>query len=195
MSGEIEKGPNIFEKISPRDKEVILLAPLFFWEKYMRRNGNSADFKPNILKFDPNDPISILKSGFDLHRQLNDDIDGDIVKAFSESLARHPMRIKLFPSLDDSDVKHVCTVLDMIFENQEFCAQSEGWSLYNSDPEEFALGVANSMLYFEGSKIRLSWFEKINKAEDRQLIVERVLKEKLGNKAIGLLSSGENMNT
>lgn len=36
MSRELDEVQKVFEKITPRDKEVILLAPIYFWAKSLR---------------------------------------------------------------------------------------------------------------------------------------------------------------
>jgi len=193
MPKEIDVPLSIMEKISPRDKEVILLAPIFFWEKYMRRRINSEDFEPVVLEVDFNDPISILRAGFDLHRQANSDIDEDIVGAVSDALSKHPMRAELFPHLDDRQIRSICSELDGIFENQEFCAQCEAWSYYDdASPEDFAIGVADSMLHLQGGHMGLSWFTNIHEWRDREPIIKAVLREKLSGRISGLLSPDEN---
>jgi hypothetical protein len=156
MARELNEPLSIMERISPRDKEVILLAPVFFWAKYMRRKINTEGFKPVVPEVDFNDPLSILRVGFDLYRQVNSDVDGDVVGAVSDILAKHPMRAKLFPNLSDQQIRHVCSELDEIFENQELCAQCESSSHYEDGPEEFAISVAEEMLYLQGGHIGLS---------------------------------------
>ena len=180
---------NILERMSPHDKEVILLAPIFFWAKYMRRKINTEGFQPVVLDVDFNDPVSILRAGFDLHRQANSDINGDSVNAVSNTLTNHPLRAELFPCLEDWEIRAVCYGLDKIFENQEFCAECESWSYYDSEPEEFAINVANEMLQLDG---RLTWFSKIDDWEFRQLIIKAILKEKLSRRVHGLPLPGEN---
>jgi len=105
---------NILERMSPHDKEVILLAPIFFWAKYMRRKINTEGFQPVVLDVDFNDPVSILRAGFDLHRQANSDINGDSVNAVSNTLTNHLLRAELFPCLEDWEIRAVCYGLDKI---------------------------------------------------------------------------------
>ena len=192
MAREIDEPLSIMERISLRDKEVILLAPIFFWAKYMRRNINTEGFEPVIPEINFNDPGSILRAGFDLYRQVNSDVGGDIVGAVSDALSEHPMRAKLFPNLGDQEIRYICSELDEIFENQEFCAQCESWSHYEDGPEDFAINVADTMLYLQGGYIGLSWFTNIDKWKDRQPIIKAVLREKLSGGTRGLLLPGEN---
>jgi len=191
MTKEFELPPDLMDKIPPRDKEVILLAPIFFWGKYERRKINTEGFEPVVPEVDFSDPISIIRAGFDLHRQANSDIDGDVVGTVSDILSRHPMRGELFPHLSDEQIRSICSELDDIFENQEFCAQCESWSYYDEGPEDFAINVADTMLYLQGRHIGLSWFTHINKWRNRQPIIKAVLKEKLIGKSRGLLPIGE----
>lgn len=190
MTRELDEPISIVERIPPRDKEVILLAPILFWAKYTRRKINTEGFEPVVPEVDFNDLGSIFRAGFDLRRQENSDIEGDVVAAVSDILSKHPMRAELFPHLDDKQIRSVCNELDEIFENQEFCAQCESWSHYDAGPEDFAIDTANTMLYLQGEHIGLSWFTNIRKWRDRQQIIEAVLKEKLIGKVSGLLSSG-----
>lgn len=179
---------DIVEKIPPRDKEVILLAPIFFWAKYMRRKINTKDFELVIPEVDFSDPHSILGTWFYLHKQANSDVDGDAVGAVSDVLSKHLMRAELFPHLNDREIRNICSELDEIFENQEFCAQCESWSYYYAGPEDFAIGVAETMLWLRGGHMGLSWFTNIHKWRDRQAIIEAVLREKLSGRISGLLS-------
>ena len=190
MRKEFEVPPSLMDKIPPRDKEIILLAPIFFWAKYMRRRINTEGFEPVVPEVDFNDPISILRAGFDLQRQVNSDVDGDVVSAVSDILAKHPMRTELFPYLNDQQIREICSELDEIFENQEFCAQCESWTHYDQGPEDFAIGVAEEMLWLKGREIGLSWFSDILGWRNRLPIIKAVLREKLANKAHGLLPIG-----
>jgi len=160
----------------------------------MRRRVNSEGFEPVVPKVDFNDPISIIRAGFDLHRQANSDIEGDAVGAVSNVLSKHPMRAELFPHLDDREIRSICSELDKIFENQEFCAQCESWSYYDGDagPEDFAINATSDMLWLEGEDLGLGWFSKINGWEVRQPIIEAVLREKIPGRINGLLLPGEN---
>lgn len=188
MTREFDENSSIPEKISPRDKEVILIAPIYFWAKYMRRAINAEGFELQVPKFDSDDPISILKAGFALRRQANSDIEGNTVDAVSNTISEHPKRNELFPHLDDEQIEWVCQELDDIFENQEFCALCESWSYYDADsPEEFAIDVADTMLYLRGEYLGISWFTKIHRWKDRQPIIRAVIEEKLPNQPEGLL--------
>jgi hypothetical protein len=187
MAREIYQSQSIVEKISPRDKEVILLAPVFFWAKYTRRKINLEGFEPDVQEVDFNDPISILRAGFDLQRQANSDIDGDIVGAVSDTISRHPKRNEFFPHLTDEQIQNICNELNNIFENQEYCAQCEAWSYYDQDPKDFAINIADSMLLLKGRQVGLLWFSDIFEWKNRQQIMKTVLREKLVKRASGLL--------
>ncbi len=178
----LDISPEIIEGISLRDKEVLLLAPIFFYAKYMRRNVNTEGFKLTIPEVDFSDPVSILRAGFDLQRQANSDISGDVVTAVSDILATHPLRAELFSHLTTDQIIDICTELNNIFENQEYCAQCESCSHYDgydAEPEEFAIDTANEMLFLWGGHIGLLWFTNIREARNRQPIIEAVIMEKL----------------
>jgi len=132
MAKEHDETSRILEKISPRDKEVILLAAIFFWEKYMRRRISSKDFVLKVPEVDLNDPISVLRAGFELNDQANSDIDGNAAIAISALILENPKRDELIPHLPDTEVKYICSDLDEMFENQEFCAQCKSWTYYDS---------------------------------------------------------------
>lgn len=193
MSEELGEPLSFLESIPPRDKEVILLAPIYFYGKYMRRNINVEGFEPVVPPWSDDDPLSIIRAGFSIHDQVNADFTGNAVKAISAALSNHSMREKLFPHLDNSEIKNICRELDEIFENQEFCAQCESWSYYDAKtPEEFAIDAATTMLWLCGRNLRISWFSKIYKGIDRGAIVEAILREKAAKKFNGLLSSDKN---
>ena len=175
MVKEQDKLLNILEKISPLQKEILLLAPVFFWGKYMRRKINSEDFKPRVGKIDFNDPISVLKAKLDFYAQANSDIEGDVVGTISNFLIKHPKRNTLFPHLSNDRIESICFDLEDYFENQELCAEAEGWSYYDEvTPEEFAIHTADAILYFFGIPL----YKEISSPEDREIILEAVLKEK-----------------
>jgi len=190
MARELDEPLSIMERISPRDKEVILLATIFFWGKYMRRRINSEGFEPVVPEVDFNDPISILRVGFDLRRQANSDIEDNVVSAVSDIISKHPMRGEIFPHLDNAQIRSICGELDEIFENQESCAQCESWSHYEEGPEEFAINVADDMLWLQGRHLGLAWFSSINDWKYRRPIIKAVLREKLFSRISGLLPSG-----
>lgn len=191
MTKEFNETLGIVERIPPRDKEVILLATVFFWAKYMRRKINTEGYKPVIPKVDFNDPMSISRVGFDLHRQANSDIDGDIIGAVSNLISRHPMRSEIFPHLSNEQIVDICSELDNIFENQEFCAQCESWSYYDQGPEDFIINVTDTMLYLKGGPIGLSWFACIHEWKHRQPIIKAVVKEKLAKQTSNSLPIGK----
>ncbi len=192
MSTELDEPLGIMERISHRDKEVIFLAPIFFWAKYLRRRINCEGFKPVVPEVDYGDIGSIFRAGFDLHRQANSDIEGDIVGAVLNILSKHPMRSSLFPCLSDAQIRSICGELDSMFDNQEYCALCEAWSYYDDTcPEDFAIEAAVEMLWLCGRDIGMEWFGKIYSSKIRGAIVEAVLREKLHGKIGGLLSSGE----
>jgi len=193
MVKEFEESLGILERILPRDKEIILLSAVFFWVKYKRRKINTDGFEPDILDVDFNDPISILRAGFDLHRQLNSDVEGDIVGAVTDILSKYPMRIAYFPHLNKNRISSICSILNDIFENQEFCAQCESWSYYDSGLEDFTINATDTMLYLRGNYIGLSWFSNIHEWRNRQLIIKAILKERLINNANGLLLFGDSI--
>jgi len=192
MPEEVDKPRDILEKIPPHDKEVILLAPIYFFGKYVRRNVNSKDFKPVIPKFDPKDPFSIIRIAFSINRQANSDIEGDAPSAISEIITKHPMRNQLFPNLKDTEISNICWELDNIFENQEYCAQCESWSLYDTkNPEEFAINASEAMLWLCGGNVGIPWFARISLWKDREIIIKKVLKEKLSSQLHKFLPVGK----
>jgi len=180
----------ILRNISPRDKEVLFLAPVFFLGKYLRRKINTEDFEPVVGEVDLNDPISVIRTGFDLHKQANSDIEEDVVGAISEALSKHPVRDKLFPHLDETQTKSVLRELDDMFENQEFCAQCEAWSHYDSEPEEFAISTADKILHLSSNALGVSWYGEIHGWKNRLPILKAIVKEKLPSKFGGLLNQG-----
>lgn len=190
MSEELGEPLSFLESIPPRDKEVILLAPIYFYSKYMRRNINIEGFEPVVPPWSDDDPLSIFRAGFSIHDQVNADVDGNAPGIISDALSNHPMRGKLFPHLEDSKIKDICRELDDMFENQEFCAECESWSYYEAKtPEEFAIEAAAMMLWLCGGNIGIGWFEKTYKYVDREAIIKAILREKTARKLNGLLSS------
>lgn len=180
MTKELCESVNIIEKISTHDKEIILLAPVFFWAKYLRRNINFENFEPATQKIDFDDPLSILKAVFDLQRQSNSDIEGNVVNSVSDILSKHSRRNIFFSHLDDNQIYSICSQLNSMFENQEYCAQCEAWSYYDEEsPEDFAIKTAETMLYLTAKKIGLSWYANIDEKKSRQSIMKSVLKENL----------------
>lgn len=180
MTKELCESVNIIEKISTRDKEIILLAPVFFWGKYVRRKINFENFEPVTQKIDFDDPLSILRAAFDLQRQSNSDIEGDVVDSVSDILSKHSGRNIFFPHLGDNQIYSICGQLNSMFENQEYCAQCEAWSYYDEEsPEDFAIKTAETMLYLTAQQIGLSWYANIDKKKSRQSIMKSVLKENL----------------
>jgi hypothetical protein len=192
MAREVDVPQSILERIPSRDKEVILLAPIFFWAKYMRRNINTEGFEPVIPEVDFNDLLSIGRAGFDVVRQVNSDVDGDVVGAVSDILTKHPKRAEFFPHLSDQDIWSICSGFDQKFEEQEFVMQCESSTHYEGGPEEFAISAADETLWLQGGSLKLGWFSHINDWKVRRSIIQAVLKEKLSGKISGLLSSDEN---
>lgn len=97
--------------------------------------------------------------------------------------------------MTDADIRSICWELDEIFENQEFCAQCESWSYYDTEPEDFAIGTATTMLWLSGGRIGIGWFGKIFNGRDRGVIVEAILREKLSKGSARMLLSGESGET
>ncbi len=191
MSKDLGEPLGFLEKIPPRDKEIILLAPIYFYGKYMRRKVNVEGFRQP--DWDENDFTSWLSAAHNLFDQANTDIEGDVVGAISKALTEHPMRDKLFPNLKDKDILLACQKLEDIFYNEEFVDWVEGSSSYYDvdGPNEFAIDTANSILYVYGPDIGMDWFRKIDSFDDRKLIIKAVLSEKASGNIAGLLSSGE----
>jgi len=192
MAREVDVPQSVLERIPPRDKEVILLAPVFFWAKYMRRNINIEGFEPVIPEVDFHDLLSIGRAGFDVHRQVNSDVDGDVVGAVSDILTKHPKRAEFFPHLSDQDIRSVCSDLDQTFEEQEFVMQCEASTHYEGGSEEFAIKAADEALWLQGGYLKLGWFSHIKDWKVRHQIIKAVLREKLFGTIRGLLSSDEN---
>jgi len=188
MATEIDVPQSVMERISPRDKEVILLAPVFFWAKYMRRNIHTEGFEPVVPEVDFNDPLSRIRVGIDLHRQVNSDVDGDVVGAVSDVLSKHPMRAELFPHLDETEIISICSEFDSRFEEGEVNMLDELQSHYKDGPEEFAIKAADEALWLPGGSLKLGWFSNINDPKVRRSIIKAILKEKLSGKISGLLS-------
>lgn len=67
----------------------------------MRRQVATEDFKLDIPPVDFDDPLSVLRAGFSLHRQDNADVDGDVVGSVSDILSKHPKRQELFGHLTE----------------------------------------------------------------------------------------------
>lgn len=192
MSEDLREPLSFLEKIPPRDKEIILLAPVYFYGKYMRRNINVEGFEPNVPDWNDDDPISILRAGFSIHRQINADFEGNAVGAISEALSNHSMRRKLFPHLDNEEIENICWKLDEIFENQESCAQCKSRSYYEAEtPEEFAIDTAADLLPLQGG-LGISWFGHKISFKDRAAIIKAIIREKTSGKIRKLLLTGEN---
>ena len=192
MSKDLGEPLSFLEKIPPRDKEVILLGPIYFYGKYMRRNVNVEGFEPDVPEWSDDDPLSILRAGFSMRRQLYSDIEGNAVGKISDALSNHPMRGKLFPHLNNGDIRKICWELDEIFENKEFCAQCESWSHYDAEsPEEFAIDTATTMLWLSGGHLGIEWFNRTYTHKDRAAIVEAIMREKIPGEIAGLLSVGK----
>jgi len=180
----------LIDKIPPREKEIILLAPIFLWAKYQRRNVGVKGFEPIMPKIDFNDPWSRISAAFDLLRQENSDIDGNVVGAVSNIIAKHPMRAELFPNLKDEDIRNICDELDEIFEDGEHIAQCHAGTYYDPDPEQFAIDMADFTLTSMSGGV--SRFNRVNDQETRKGIIREVLREKLGKKSNDLfLSEGK----
>jgi len=178
-----KKETALIDKIPPREKEIILLAPIFFLAKYQRRNILVEGFKPVMPDVDLNNPLSRIKVGFDLIRQANSDKDGNVVGAVSNIIAKHPMRAELFPNLKDEAIRRICDELDEIFEDGEHIVQCEAGTYYDVDPEQFAIDMADFTLR---SMKNMPWFNRVDGLEARKGIIREVLKVKLDNKNSGL---------
>lgn len=181
------------ETIGEKDKEVIFIGTLYFYGKHLRRNIHNENFEPDVLDWSEHDPLSILKAGFDMHRQLNDDFEGDSVGVISTKLAEHTLREELYPNLDDSEVFRVCRVLDEIFELQEFCAMSEARSYYEPEeaPLEFAIHTAATMMDLRSRSLGIGWFGRIFAHKNRTAIITAIIKSKLTGDIKDFLSSGD----
>jgi len=187
---------NKVERLPPRDRDVIFLAVCFFWLKYYRRSSQQPGFEPTLPEPYPSDPpfLQILKAAFDLKRQQDADSEGDAVGGAAGLITNHPLRPKLVGVLTDTEVRGVCSSLDAIFENQEFCAWCESWSYYDdTDPQEFALSVATEMLWLCGGQARLPWFQGIFLYKVRRQVVESVVAHRASEIGglRGLLTAGE----
>ena len=196
----IERGETakFVEKMPSRDKSVIVLAVNYFWLKYMRRGISLRD----LSNVDFEDPIAVLGINLELERQASD-IDRDAQAVISAIILNNPKRHEVIPRLSDAEVRDICSDLDEMFKNQEYCASCEGWSYYyDSDsedlaPEEFAVDTASMMLYLCSSRyscinkhvdnFRMDWFSDIYSGEERGKIIEAVLAEKLPRGFHGLL--------
>lgn len=193
MQENEKKHQNFTEIIPRRDSQTILLSAGYFWLKYLRRQINLEDFQLDVPEVDLNDPIEILRVGFDLHRQANRDIENDASGKISELLIKHPKRRELFDQLSDEEIKDICYSLNEMFENQEFCAQCECWSYYEDPPEEFAIRAASDMLLCcdHVGEIKTRWFGKIEGWKERDAVIKGVLIELFPRGIAGLLNPVE----
>jgi len=192
MARELDQSLGILDRIPPRDKDIITLGAVFFYGKYVRRQGLSEGFKLEIPPVDFDDCRSVLTAAHSLHRQEHADIDGDAVRSVSDILSNHPRRQDLFGHLTDRDIRTICYELDEKFENDEFCAWCEMRSNYDDvEPEEFAINSAGTMLWLGGKRSNISWFRDMQLWRDREAIIKVILKEKLSRMFTRRLSSGE----
>lgn len=167
----------IYESIPTRDRQIIVLAAMYFWMKYQRQNEQQDNYSPPTPSFNDTNPefIQIIREGLKLHRNRHGDIEGDPVSGYAEIIKDHPQRAELFGLLSDTQIRAVCRSLDAMFENQEFCATCEGWSLWDDQsPTEFTLNTTPYILWLETSN-QLPWFRKIPMHTIRRAIVEGVL--------------------
>lgn len=191
MRKELGQSIEFLKKISPHDKEVILVAPIFFWEKHNRLAIHDGNFKPELPEVDFNDPILILRTGFSLHRQTGSDIEGDAPGKIAEAIINHPSRNTLFSHLENEEIERICYTLEEAFEYDELLARYDCTSLYaDVSPEEFAVARAYEMLWERNKSLNIRWFN-IPEALIRKSIVEAIIIDKLGRKNLGLISSGE----
>jgi len=196
MERELKAQPDLVDlinKIPERDKELLVLTPLFFWAKWQRRNILTENFNPVIPEFDANDPISIISAGFALQSQMNDDMDGDAVHAISVMMIDHPGRKELFPNLNDREIENICNSLENEFEEREYIARTEASSLYEDEfgqshnPINFAIGTASHILFMPGDgRISILWFNKLSKSEYGESIIKALLQEKIRGNNLGL---------
>jgi len=163
-----------------RDTEVFFLAAMFFYFKHQVR----ARFW-EILQ----DERAGTDDEWGIAELLKLPQRGKVVSFFVEKLVESGAWTKCFVALSLDEGYSLLRSLEQIFGNQESCAESEGWSHYDTQsPDEFALDTAQSMLALlhvahscvgMESSVRVRWFEKIRAGQDRYDIVRSAVAEML----------------
>ena len=189
--GQIERLEDAIEFLDERDKDEVVLAVAYFWLKYQRRNINQEGFEPDVSSVKEDDPLYLLRIGFLESQQLNKDFEGNPVEKIGQILVDHPDRQNLFPNLGDRDIYHLLTDLEGMFENQEFCANSESWSYYLEEQNKFATFAAADMLWLAGSRKLRNFFQDLLMKVSREEIVETITRERLDKKLESLLGPKE----
>ena len=175
------------ENIPQRDQEVIALAVVFFWLKYMRRKAMRQDFQPTPPRpLDPRNPFDVVGLVWEIKLDGNGDISGQGASGIAQLLKDHCLRSKLFGTLSDDMISGACAELEDLFVNQEWCAHCENWSYFDDpDPENFAFQQATLFLdLIEEWPSRhysyLRWFCAIREYGVKLVIVQAILKNIMG---------------
>ena len=190
---KIESGQPLefLKKISPHDKEMILLATVFFWGKFNRLNIHDETFKPSLPEIDTDNPYLLGLLGFSVAQQASTDIEGNAAGKISEAIINHTSTRKLFSHLENSEIEQICHTLENAFELEELAAKSECRSLYEDvSPKLFAIARASEILWQRNKSLNIMWFN-IPEGLVRKAIVEAVIIDTLGRENLGFLSSGE----
>lgn len=162
-----------------QQKQVVVLAATYFWIKFQRQNQLQENFETPTPEFDGSTPevVQILREALKIEKAKHGDIGGSSVKAYSEIISEHPLRQKLFGELSDNEIKSICHSLEDMFDNQEFCAFCESWSMWDAESAtEFTLNTTPDMLWLAHLN-NMSWFRKIYSFAARRAIVEIVLRD------------------
>lgn len=180
---ERKADPELLKLISPHDQEIIFLAFVLFWVKYIRRNGAQEDFELKRSEVDFSDPGSVLRAALDLHLQETGDPSGDVVKLIIDRISQTSARDKLFPSLNEDEIRETLYLLDNGFEDQETYNYLRRNSAYLnvSGPEEFPLHAAGTMLWLCGRDLEIGWMGGIDRWKDREYLIKEVVKAKWAN--------------
>ena len=172
MSQDTELSLARIDQISPYDKEIILLAALFFYAKSITKRAHIREFLSKI----PED-------NFALYQIANSAIGGDTAEKIAEIFINHPLRAKLFPNLNNCSLGLACEILNKVFENEEFCRRCEVGPLdyVETTPSQFALETASIVLdlqrFNRGNNLGLEWFAKFDDYRERQALIGLILQE------------------
>lgn len=139
----------VTDHFSELEREIVLISVLFF--KVKRDRLKIANDAVEVVEI-PQDPaapegLKALRWVFAQMREEKSDIEGDVVGFFTRTILEHPQMATYFYLLNPRMISNICYNLDEMFENQEWCAQCEGWSYYQQDPEEFHISAAADMIF------------------------------------------------
>lgn len=142
----------VTDHFSELEREIVLISVLFFKVKRDRLKIANDAVEMVEIPQDPAAPegLEALRWVFAQMREEKSDIEGDVVGFFTRTILEHPQMATHFYLLNPKMISNICSNLDEMFENQEWCAQCEGESYYGQDPEEFHINTAADMIFLCG---------------------------------------------